>query len=57
MAEADFKRRTQYGVSADWPITYQDLSPYYDKSRDLYWWIWKPRKYPERAGWHFSAGA
>jgi choline dehydrogenase-like flavoprotein len=31
MAEADFKRYRQYGVGTDWPITYQDLAPYYDK--------------------------
>ena len=28
---ADFKARTLDGVAEDWPITYQDLAPYYDK--------------------------
>ena len=32
MAEADFKGRSRDGVGADWPITYGDLAPYYDKS-------------------------
>jgi choline dehydrogenase-like flavoprotein len=26
----DFRRRTLDGVSADWPISYQELEPYYD---------------------------
>ncbi|MGH8945837.1 MAG: GMC family oxidoreductase [Acidimicrobiia bacterium] len=26
----DFERRTRDGVSADWPITYTELEPYYD---------------------------
>jgi len=30
-AEVDFKGRSADGVGDDWPITYQDLSPYYDK--------------------------
>ncbi|MFS0558469.1 GMC family oxidoreductase [Brevibacillus sp. 179-C9.3 HS] len=29
--ESDFKTRTVDGVGEDWPITYQDLAPYYDK--------------------------
>src|SRR3984957_13989306 len=32
MAEADFKGRTLDGAGDDWPISYQDLAPYYDKS-------------------------
>jgi choline dehydrogenase-like flavoprotein len=27
----DFKRRTMDGLGDDWPITYDDLKPYYDK--------------------------
>ncbi len=27
----DFKPRTRWGVGFDWPITYDDLAPYYDK--------------------------
>lgn len=28
---SDFRTRSHDGVGEDWPITYQDLSPYYDK--------------------------
>jgi choline dehydrogenase-like flavoprotein len=31
MSEADFRQRSRTGVGSDWPISYQDLSPYYDK--------------------------
>ena len=30
-AEADFRARSADGLGDDWPITYQDLKPYYDK--------------------------
>lgn len=30
-AEADFRVRSLTGMGSDWPITYQDLAPYYDK--------------------------
>ena len=30
-AEVDFKARSTDGMGDDWPITYQDLAPYYDK--------------------------
>ena len=30
-APIDFKSRTRDGLGDDWPITYEDLSPYYDK--------------------------
>ena len=30
-AEVDFKGRSADGVADDWPVTYQDLSAYYDK--------------------------
>jgi choline dehydrogenase-like flavoprotein len=29
--ESDFRVRTEDGVAADWPITYQDLEPYYTR--------------------------
>lgn len=29
--ETDFKARTYDGVAEDWPISYEDLAPYYDK--------------------------
>jgi choline dehydrogenase-like flavoprotein len=30
-AEVDFKSRSTDGAGDDWPITYQDVAPYYDK--------------------------
>jgi choline dehydrogenase-like flavoprotein len=30
-AEVDFRARSNDGMGDDWPITYQDLAPYYDK--------------------------
>ena len=30
-AEVDFRSRSSDGMGDDWPISYQDLSPYYDK--------------------------
>lgn len=30
-APVDFKSRTRDGIGEDWPITYDDLAPYYDK--------------------------
>ena len=32
MADYDFKPKTTDGLGFDWPISYQDLSPYYDKA-------------------------
>lgn len=29
--ESDFRTKTEDGVGEDWPLTYQDLAPYYDK--------------------------
>ncbi len=31
MSEADFRMRSLHGTGSDWPISYQDLAPYYDK--------------------------
>jgi len=31
----DFKTRTRQGVGFDWPISYDDLAPYYDKAEML----------------------
>jgi choline dehydrogenase-like flavoprotein len=31
MGPKDFKGKTSYGVGDDWPVTYGDISPYYDK--------------------------
>ncbi len=30
-APVDFKSKTRDGLGEDWPITYEDLAPYYDK--------------------------
>ncbi|RRB18069.1 GMC oxidoreductase [Larkinella knui] len=35
MGPDDFKRRSLTGIGEDWPIGYEDLSPYYDKVDDL----------------------
>jgi choline dehydrogenase-like flavoprotein len=32
MADYDFKPRSTDGLGFDWPISYQDLAPYYDKA-------------------------
>ncbi len=34
-AEYDFKPYQRDGLGADWPISYQDLAPYYDKSEEF----------------------
>ena len=50
--ESDFRMYTEDGVGVDWPITYDDLAPYYDKiehevavsgPRD---WPWPPARPP-----------
>ena len=56
--ESDFKVRTLDGVAEDWPVTYQDLEPYYEKiEKDIAvsgpkhfpWGPFKgPYPYPER---------
>lgn len=56
--ESDFKTKTLDGVGEDWPITYQDLEPYYEKierdikvsgPRDFPWGSFHgPYPYPER---------
>lgn len=35
MGPYDFKPQTRDGLGADWPLTYQDLAPYYDKTEML----------------------
>ena len=30
-AEADFRERTREGIEEDWPISYNELAPYYDR--------------------------
>jgi choline dehydrogenase-like flavoprotein len=35
MADYDFKPRTTDGLAFDWPISYEDMAPYYDKAERL----------------------
>jgi choline dehydrogenase-like flavoprotein len=35
MGEYDFKPRTRDGLGFDWPMTYDDLAPYYDRTEAL----------------------
>ena len=35
MGEYDFKPKTRDGLGADWPMTYDDLAPYYDRTEML----------------------
>ncbi len=35
MGPYDFKPKTRDGLGADWPLTYEDLAPYYDKTEML----------------------
>ncbi len=43
--ESDFRTRSLDGVGENWPISYQDLEPYYDKiERDIA--VSGPREYP-----------
>jgi len=35
MGEYDFKPKTRDGLGADWPISYGDLAPYYDRTEAL----------------------
>ena len=35
MGEYDFKPRSRDGLGADWPMEYDDLAPYYDKTEAL----------------------
>jgi choline dehydrogenase-like flavoprotein len=32
---SDFQMKTKYGVGEDWPITYDELEPYYTEAEDL----------------------
>jgi choline dehydrogenase-like flavoprotein len=57
---SDFEVRTRDGVAADWPISYEDLRPHYERlERELpvagQWWPWgDPHGYPH--GPHPVAG-
>ncbi|MCV2885512.1 GMC family oxidoreductase [Aestuariibacter sp. AA17] len=34
-SQHDFKGKTRDGLGADWPIDYEDLAPWYDKTEDI----------------------
>jgi choline dehydrogenase-like flavoprotein len=34
-ADYDFKPYTRDGIGTDWPISYEDIAPYYDKAEDF----------------------
>lgn len=33
--ESDFRTRTRYGCGTDWPLTYRELEPFYDKVEEF----------------------
>lgn len=35
MGPYDFKRKARDGLGFDWPISYEDIAPYYDKTEEL----------------------
>jgi choline dehydrogenase-like flavoprotein len=35
MLPADFELRSRYGVGVDWPVTYDELEPYYSEAEEL----------------------
>jgi choline dehydrogenase-like flavoprotein len=35
MMPGDFKLRSRYGVGYDWPLSYEDLEPYYDRVEQI----------------------
>lgn len=35
MLPADFEMRTRYGVGTDWPVSYEDLEPYYCDAEEI----------------------
>ena len=57
-ADYDFKPRTRDGLGFDWPISYEDLAPYYDKAETVHRRHRQRREHPQRAGRHLrQAGA
>ena len=37
------------GISPAWPITYEDLEPYYNLAEELFFCAWQKRRRPRRA--------
>ena len=53
----DFMRKTLDGLGDDWPITYDDMKPYYDKIDRLIGIFGATAEHAERAGRHLPAAA
>ena len=53
----DFRRKTLDGLGDDWPITYDDMKPYYDKIDRLIGIFGTQPEHAERAGRHLPAAA
>ena len=53
----DFQRKSLDGLGDDWPITYDDIKPYYDKVDRLVGIFGIDRGPAERAGRHLPAAA
>ena len=45
----DFKPRSRDGLGFDWPLTYEDIAPYYDKVEMLVGGVWRQRGHRELA--------
>ena len=55
-SEWDFKPRSTDGVGDDWPISYRDLAPYYDKT-EKFIGSTAPGRRCQYAGWDLPASA
>ena len=56
-AETDFRSRSRDGRGDDWPITYQDIAPYYDKVDRYIGVFGSEGKYSQRPRRDFPAAA
>ena len=57
MGPYDFKPYSRDGKGFDWPITYDDLAPYYDKAEELIGVFGISRGTGKHARWQVPAGA
>jgi choline dehydrogenase-like flavoprotein len=53
----DFMRKSLDGLGDDWPITYDDIKPFYDKIDRLIGIFGAPLEHAQRAGRHLPAAA
>ena len=53
-APADFRARSTDGMGDDWPITYEELAPYYDKVEVVHRRLRLQGEYSQRSGRHVS---